>query len=322
MVTIAICTYNRSSALEDSVGTSFAQETDVPFEVLVVDNNSTDDTREVVRKLKKKYPELRYVVETNQGLSHARNRALKEARGRIVAFIDDDCTVMPDWITNVAQVFEDPAIGCAGGRISVQYPGEKPSWITPEMESLFGLYDHGDEPCCTDRVFGGNLLVRRDLALQLGGFSTNLGYQGAKHIGGEDIDYAIRVAQAGYKIAYVPNARAIHHVEPERVNQKWLLKRIRLNAATALLMRETKTNPSFAAADWMRNRLKELVFRIIGKPDAAFACRFRAEHYAGLLDKMLPGSIGTLCRVFLILIAPIIWVVRRTKLLKNKSRTE
>jgi GT2 family glycosyltransferase len=320
LITVAICTYNRSSALEGSVGSSFAQETDVAFEVLVVDNNSTDDTREVVEKLTQRFPSLRYVVEKKQGLSHARNRALEEARGEIVAYIDDDCTVLPGWITNVAKAFEDPTVGCAGGRIAVGYPGDKPSWVTPEMEPLFGLYDYGDLPGQTDRVFGGNLLVRRDLARQLGGFSTRLGYQGKKHIGGEDVDFARRVAEAGYSVVYVPDAMAIHHVEPTRISQEWVLRRIRLNAATALMMSETCVDPGAAAADWVRNRMKELAFCLVGRTDAAFACRFRAEHYAGLLDEMLRGPFGALHRYLLILLAPLTWAVRKARRLIPSNR--
>ncbi|HEX6284900.1 MAG TPA: glycosyltransferase family A protein, partial [Pyrinomonadaceae bacterium] len=146
-ISIVIPTYNRSALLRDAVKSVLAQESDDTFEVVVIDNNSQDDTRDAVHSLMEQHPEeLRYILEPKQGNAHARNRGIEAARGAIVAFMDDDVTVESGWLKSLKKVLDARSdLSFVGGRVLPRWNGTPPSWLTPEHWSPLALLDYGDE---------------------------------------------------------------------------------------------------------------------------------------------------------------------------------
>src|SRR5688500_17756934 len=132
-VSVVIPTYNRSALLRDSVASVLAQDTQTPFEIVIVNNNSQDDTESVARSLVDAHSEkIRYVLETEQGNAHARNRGVQTARGEIIAFIDDDVAVENDWLTTLTRALDSRReMSFVGGKVLPQWSGPPPTWLTP-----------------------------------------------------------------------------------------------------------------------------------------------------------------------------------------------
>ena len=300
-LTIAICTYNRSEALEGSVGSCFEQQTSFPFEVLVVDNNSTDNTQQVLAQLRERYAELRCVKEPKQGLSHARNRALHEAKGEIVAFIDDDCVVLPGWLEAIVRGFEDPSVGAVGGITHVGYPDDhKPEWLTSAMEGILGLSDRGPEEKEVSEVMGGNMAFRRDLALRIDGFAVDLGYAGTHRIGGEDCEISHRVTAAGYRILHLPDAKVIHCVDRARLDRKWIIGRHRLNGAFRGRVHRDVLSARKIAEEYLKASLLTVVWRVIGKTRRSLEWAMTKSFTLGMLDEFCGGQGRWSRRAFLL----------------------
>lgn len=317
-LTIAICTYNRAECLEASVSSCYDQETTIPFNVLIVNNNSTDDTIEVVEKLRSKYPALRLVNEENQGLSHARNRALKESNADVVAYIDDDCVLLPGWIEAIWQGFDDPQVGCVGGATQVGYPNnERPDWIVPSMEGLLGRCYHGTEEKQVDAACGGNMATRRELGLALDGFAISLGYAGKSKLPGEDVDFAKRVIEAGFMVMYLPKAELIHCVDASRLRLDWLRERMRLNGCFYAIVYRDRMSPWKTMVYCLRCIVLRFIWDVLGNRKRSLSYQMERIFAGGELDAMLPGVAGRALRV---LIAVTAAPVAITGLLVNSLR--
>ena len=131
-VSVVIPTYNRSALLRDAVGSVLAQDAQTSFEIVIVDNNSPDDTESVAHGLIAAHSgKVHYVRESQQGNAHARNRGVQTARGEIIAFIDDDVAVESDWLTTLTNALASrPEMSFVGGRVLPQWSGPPPSWLT------------------------------------------------------------------------------------------------------------------------------------------------------------------------------------------------
>jgi glycosyltransferase involved in cell wall biosynthesis len=303
-ITIAICTYNRSDALEGSVSSSFDQETTFPFDVLVVDNNSTDDTQQVLQELKSRYPALRCVREEKQGLSHARNRALEESSAEIVAYIDDDCFLLPGWLQAIWEGFDAPDVGIVGGITHVGYPDdERPDWMTTSIEGLLGYHYEGPDKKECLAAYGGNMAMRRQLVLDLGGFETNLGYAGKSKVPGEDIDISRRIAEAGYKVMYLPDAELIHRVDPPRLELGWLAERMRQNGRFCAVVFPDRFTAWETAQSCVDARMRAFIHRLTRNRKKWMSCHMESLQTGGQLDVQLPGFTGRLRRLLLLALA-------------------
>jgi len=147
-ISAVITTYNRSEMLAKALEAVLSQETGgVRYEVVVVDNNSTDDTRATVEALiAKGHSNLRYVFEPKQGIAHGRNAGIAAARGDIIAFTDDDNVVTPNWIATIKRSFaENPDVDFIGGKILPQWIEPPPKWLTVDHWWPLALLDRGDE---------------------------------------------------------------------------------------------------------------------------------------------------------------------------------
>jgi glycosyltransferase involved in cell wall biosynthesis len=191
------------------------------WECIVVDNNSKDDTRERVEAFAAAHPDLqlRYVFESNQGLSYARNRGIEEAKGEIIAFVDDDERIVEEFVSAYVELFAShPDAMSAGGKIVAEYPTGRPRWMSKYAEQpIANPMDFGKsiKPFPKGRIpGGGNMAMRRSVFDKIGRFDTSLGRTGKQLIGGEESDLFERIEAAGMACYYVPRA-VMYHIIPE-----------------------------------------------------------------------------------------------------------
>ena len=230
-VAVILCTYNRCRALAvalESVAASQVPEA-VDWEVLVIDNNSKDQTREVVEAFIQKYPgRFRYFFEVRQGKSCALNSGIREARGEILAFMDDDVTVDPNWLYELVKPLSDPQLAGTGGRVYLPNDFSPPSWMAIEgqnsLVSILALFDLGPDsgPIAKPPV-GNNMAFRKAIFTKYGGFRTDLGPTPGSEIRHEDTEFGSRVLKGGEKILYVPSAIVRHAIPERRLKKEYFL---------------------------------------------------------------------------------------------------
>jgi glucosyl-dolichyl phosphate glucuronosyltransferase len=228
-VSIVLPTYNRAAGLRRAVESALLQ-TAAPdsYELIVVDNNSPDETRAVVEGLAQEYSrEIRYVLERQQGVSYARNAGIAAATAPIVAFFDDDVCVAPNWVETIRQAFaESRALECLGGRVLPDWVAPPPSWLTPEHWAPLALQDFGDEPIAISSadargLISANLACRTAVFERVGGFSPT--FQRVKDgIGSlEDDEWMRRFWKAGGRAMYLPELVAYTAVPSDRLTRAY-----------------------------------------------------------------------------------------------------
>jgi glucosyl-dolichyl phosphate glucuronosyltransferase len=228
-ITVLVCTFNRCGSLKKALDSVLSQvlPESVTWEVLVVDNNSTDQTREVVENYCRRYPErVRYIFEPNQGLSRARNAGIHEAQGDIIAFTDDDVIAEASWLQNLTGSLHDPKWAGAGGRIVPPQEFDPPEWLTVGgtrdlLGALLPLFDLGDRACEMKRPpYGANMAFRKTVFEKYGLFRADLGRCGYRFLMGEDIEFGNRLMSGGECLRYEPLAVVEHPVPEERLSKK------------------------------------------------------------------------------------------------------
>jgi glucosyl-dolichyl phosphate glucuronosyltransferase len=230
-ISLIICSYNRSRALATALDCVARLEVLPPkeWEVIVVDNNSPDDTHEVVNRFSQAHPgRFRYLFEPRPGKSNALNTGIADARGRILAFLDDDVTVGPEWLERLtAPLFTGKWCG-VGGRILPQWDQWKPSWLAATEKYLSGplvCFDLGTEPApLQEPPFGTNMAFCREVFERHGGFRADLGPGPESKRIGEDSEFANRLLNAGEPMLYEPSAVVLHPVTPERLKKGYYLE--------------------------------------------------------------------------------------------------
>jgi glycosyltransferase involved in cell wall biosynthesis len=231
-VTVILCTFNRCRSLPkalESVAASVLPDS-VDWEVLVVDNNSKDETRAVVENFIRRYPgRFRYLLESQQGLSRARNAGVAEARGDILAFMDDDVTVEPTWLQNLTRsMLNDSQWAGAGGRIVLQWPIPLPAWLIthgPRARHGFPGFDQGNVPKgLNGPPFGTNMTFRREMFERYGNFRTDLGRCANQLMSNEDTEFGRRLISGGERLRYEPSAVVYHPVPEARINKEHFLE--------------------------------------------------------------------------------------------------
>jgi len=229
-ITVILCTYNRYKSLAkalESVANSIVPAS-MGWDVLVVDNNSSDQTRDVVSDFCKRYPDrFYYLFEPRKGKSYALNSAVQEARGDVLAFVDDDVTVEPTWLHNLAATLNGGEWAGVGGRILPQWPCTPPSWF-PEKEwfgmAPLAMFDLGLQAGpLTDAPFGTNMAFHRRMFQKYGLFRTDLGPGCSGEIRNEDTEFGQRLLGAGERLKYEPAALVYHSVPPNRLKKDYFL---------------------------------------------------------------------------------------------------
>ena len=233
LISAIICTHNRAEYLGGAIDSLLSQDcgATIPYEIVVVDNASTDRTREVV-EARLIHPRLRYVYESITGLSVARNAGAKAARSHLLAYLDDDAEASPQWLRMLYEAFaQNDRLAIAGGRVTLLWPPgrSRPRWLSDGMTEPLGAYDLGEQPVIihnpgqTPR--GLNYAIRRSFLDRVGGFDPSLGRVGKKLLSNEELMMTERAIELNWQVGYIPAAHAAHNVAPERLNPRWFLNR-------------------------------------------------------------------------------------------------
>lgn len=262
MLTAIICTYNRAKYIGPLLESIAAN--DLPkaeYEILLVDNNCTDNTREICETFAEAHPELsfRYTTEPEQGLSAARNRGIKEAKGDIIVYIDDDALVDPHYLRDYAEWFSaHPDTMACGGPIIPLYETQEPEWMSPYTRALLTAWmDYGDTP----REYpkgrfpgGGNAAYRKSVFEKVGYFNTELGRKGDSLMGAEEKDIFDKMHALGMQILYLPTP-VLHHIIPQKKLEKDFFDRWTLQIG----MSERKRTLAISKTKYLNRLLSEAV---------------------------------------------------------------
>jgi glucosyl-dolichyl phosphate glucuronosyltransferase len=225
-LSVVLCTSNRAALLEGALRALIEQHEPPPHEIIVVDNASTDKTRMVIDAAAARCDRVRYLHETRQGLSHARNLAVREARGSMVAFIDDDVRVGAGWMRAAAGVLARyPDAACAGGPVVPLWPAAVPAWLTTRHWAPLGIQDYGGEAMRVDAtrpvcLIGANLAFRRAALDAIGGFNPAVQRVGEAGGSTEDHELHLRLWAAGMHGIYDPALRVAAVVTPDRLRKR------------------------------------------------------------------------------------------------------
>lgn len=243
IITAIICTRNRAAFLGAAIESLLAQ--DYPsgsYQVMIVDNDSTDDTRQVCDAYSRN--DVRYVCEKRVGLAHARNTGWKEARTPLVAFLDDDAEAECRWLSSAVRCFESlsPVPAWVGGPVVLNWHGKRPVWMNLEMEEALGALDWGEaerwlEP--HERLVGCNSCFHCDALQHVGGFDAGLGRMNDLLLSGEETQLQRRLESRGYRLYYHPYVSMKHHVAPERLEPEYFYRRFFWGGITDVFIRDT-----------------------------------------------------------------------------------
>jgi glucosyl-dolichyl phosphate glucuronosyltransferase len=226
-VTVAVITFNRSRYLRQTLAGLVRQEYPGDcWELLVIDNNSTDDTADAVASFMASTPSPRRVVEARPGLDHGRNRAIAEARGDVIALVDDDILVEPDWLTQLIAPFSSQgshSIGVVGGEVVPVFPDGLPAWLEGSHAPLRFRRDAGPLPP-GQAPMGANFAFPNWVFERFGNFDTDLDRQGSRLFGGGDSNMIRRLRSAGLEAWFVPGARVLHQIPAGRLTLRYALR--------------------------------------------------------------------------------------------------
>lgn len=244
MISVIICTYNRDKyigQLLDSLAKNDYSEKN--YEIILVDNNCTDNTRSICEEfaIKNANINFRYVEEHEQGLSAARNKGIKEAKGDIIIYVDDDAIVDSDYIRSYAEHFHsNPETMAAGGPIEPLYETKEPSWMSPYTKALLTAWmNYGDKV----RKYpngrfpgGGNAAYRKSVFDKVGLFNTELGRKGSALLASEEKDIFDKMQQLGMQVLYLP-LPVLHHIIPQTKLEEPYFNRLTLQIGRSERMR-------------------------------------------------------------------------------------
>jgi glycosyltransferase involved in cell wall biosynthesis len=231
-LSIVICSYNRAQYIGDALDSLYNQISSLSeFEVLLVDNNSTDGTPDIYKTWREQHPDgnFQYLSEHRQGASFARNTGAVHAKTDWLCFMDDDAVAFPDFVANIIKhTQEKPTIVGFGGKIIPKYIPEKPVWMSYYVSSLVGNFDYSPVPCAFKKgkyPLESNMIIKKSVFDQIGGFNTTLpGVVGTLRIGGEGKELFYKVIGLGEEIYYDPNIIVYHVVETSKLTKEYLYR--------------------------------------------------------------------------------------------------
>jgi len=224
-LSIVITTYNRADFLQKCIeSTMFQKEILEPYEVVVIDNDSVDNTREIVESLKCQYDNLKYFHEKEPGTSCARNRGCREAKADWIAYIDDDDTVSENFVREVFATIKSYDFDCFGGCYKPVFDQKRPHWFSDRYAGNAHLASCISELPENQYLPGGSIVIRKEVLQNCGSFYTYFGPQGAVYGFGEDTNLIHRIRNAGYKIGFNPLAVIFHFIPSSRYHIAWFFK--------------------------------------------------------------------------------------------------
>ncbi len=229
LVSVIVCTFNREQYIERNLKAlskqSLAKE---KYEIVIINNNSTDNTQTICESLINNHPELQiaYFNEKKQGHSYARNKGIQESKGEYLAFIDDDAFVDFEYTKNITEFFsKNHEISTLGGKIIPIYEEDEPKWMSKYLLPLVAGLDMGSfskEFPGMKFPIGANMAYRSEIFKELGNFNTDLGRKGTGLEGGDEKDMIYRLKKAGKKVWYVPEVLVEHIIPAKRTQPEYI----------------------------------------------------------------------------------------------------
>lgn len=291
--TVVVCTYNRCTSLPRTLASLAAQQVrgDIDWELLIVDNNSKDATRDVVQAFCAHFPRARYCFEAKQGLSHARNAGIDAARGAVILFTDDDVAPEADWVQRVIDGMRSTGCDACGGYIAPEWETPPPQWLTERFHGFLAIKaERTDSYDIRDGLplpFGANMAFRRDVFDRFGRFDVNRGRKGNVLSSGEDGELFARLLAAGGKVMFFGDARVHHAVESFRLSKKYFR---RWRYQTSRNLAETRGFPGarrlagvplYLYPQLVRAVLRALAAKLNEPADEAFYKELIVWHFLG-----------------------------------------
>ena len=245
---VVICTYNRALSLQNTLNSieKLNVPASLPWELLIVDNNSSDSTKQTIERFSASTDTdftVKYCFERQQGLSAARNLGIKKSKGEIIIFTDDDMEFSPNWICHILTTFEKFDCLCVAGKILPKWRCEKPIWFNEKgpyrTRAFHGEFDLGGQMKQIDKApFGGNMAFKRSVFEQYGDFRTDLGKSGTNHMSNEETELCQRIFVDGHSIVYCPEAVVYHLIEKDQTSKKYILTRNFSHGKSSARMKE------------------------------------------------------------------------------------
>ena len=301
-LTVLLCTHNRAEllrgALKSLEGQGLARSR---FEVLVVDNASTDATSSVVNECASRGEiDVRCVHEPELGLDAARNRGIREARGEIVAFLDDDARARGDWAAEVLEGFKRHDAPILGGRVELIWEASRPAWFSDALLRYLIHCDYGPEVVTVTSppwLYGTNVAFRKSLFQQIGLFRLDLDRKGDSLMGGGDTEFFARAHAGGHRVLYLPSLVVQHLVPASRLTRAFFRERLfysgytRAALGTERVGRVALNCLVFALGSPLCG-LAAAALRAAGLPDRSFAQERRMFLGAGYLYYLIRRALG------------------------------
>ena len=293
---IVVCTYNRAESLRDTLRALQALQA-APgrsWEVIVVDNNSKDQTKAVVEDVQRGWPLLRYEFEGAQGLSHARNHGIGRARGEVILFTDDDVLPEPDWLETTLAGLRSHGADACGGWIGPIWETPPPPWLTERFYGFLAVRTERSDDFTmtadTQTPFGANMAFRRQVFERVGPFDTSRGRKGAVLASGEDGEMFERILAAGMKVVFLGGSRVHHKVESFRTTKRyfrrWRFQTSRNIAQSRGMAGERRlfNVPLYVYPQLLRAVGRMLCSRVTRPADEAFNREIVVFHFLGLMQ--------------------------------------
>lgn len=228
-ISVLVCTRNRSRLLAEALDAILAvDDPGLPWELLIIDNGSTDDSLEVAQGVAARHARVRVEVEEELGLSAARNAGVRLARGEHLVFVDDDAFPEPAWLRDLVDALRTEGVLAAGGPVDPLFAGELPPWFGASYMPYITVWDLGPERvelAYNEYPRGANMAFHREAFERFGLFSHHLGRRGKSLLSCEETEFCLRIERGGGKVLYTPGARVGHRVNAERITRAWLLDR-------------------------------------------------------------------------------------------------
>ncbi len=293
---VIVCTFNRAESLRDTLRALRAQQTAASrrWEVIIVDNNSRDHTREVVGEAECEWPSLRYEFEAAQGLSHARNHGIAVAHGEVLLFTDDDVIPEPDWLETTLLGLEKYRADACGGFIAPVWETPPPVWLTERFYGFLAIRsDRSDDYPITQAgqaPFGANMAMKRTVFDRVGLFDTNRGRKGNVLASGEDGELFERILAAGLATVFLGRSRVHHKVESFRLTKRyfrrWRFHNSRnLGQSRTLVGERRLANIPLYLFPQLLRAIARMVWGHVTQPrDEAFNREIVVFHFLGLMQ--------------------------------------
>jgi glycosyltransferase involved in cell wall biosynthesis len=300
-ITVILCTYNRSENLAKALASVAVQEMSpgVRWEVLVVDNNSRDQTPAVVRKFSEEHPgRFRYLFEPRPGKSFALNSGIQQAKGDILAFLDDDVVVEPSWLENLTANMRSGEWAGAGGRIIPGWNCPPPKWLPcfdkQALGPLVAFEPSSEAGPLREPPFGTNMAFRKVVFEQYGGFRTDLGPRPGSEVRSEDTEFGARLLAGGERLRYEPTAVVYHAVPQNRIRKdyflKWWFDKARANVREFGITEVSWRIHGIPAACFLRLINWTMRWLLTLDPSRRFSCKVNVWINAGVIAECYEQS--------------------------------